>query len=232
MRVLAVIPARGGSKGIKNKNLSYVGDKHLLQISIEQAKKSKQISKLIVSTDSKKIAKEAKFFGAEVPFLRPKKLALDSSLSVDVVIHAINYYSNVKKEKFDAVLMLQPTSPFRTHKHISKAIKNFKKGSNKFDSLVSVVDVDGNHPFRMKKIIENKLINYIDQGFWDMRPRQNLPKVYIRNGSIYIIKVEALMKLKSLISNSCYAFEMSKNESINIDDINDLKLANFLYAEK
>ena len=95
-----------------------------------------------------------------------------------------------------------------------------------------MVDVDGNHPFRMKKIIGNKLINYIDQGFWDMRPRQNLPKVYIRNGSIYLIKIETLLKLKSLIGNSCYAFEMNKNDSINIDDINDLKLANFLYAEK
>lgn len=230
MKILAVIPARGGSKGIKNKNLKYVGKKKLLEIAICEAKKVKKINKLIVSTDSIKIANEANKHGAEIPFLRPKKLASDNSLSVDVIIHAINYFKKKDKTEFDYVIMLQPTAPFRKSVHIKKAIDILIKNKN-FDSLVSVVDVEGIHPYRMKKIIGNRMVNYVDQGFWNMKPRQALPKVFIRNGCIYFIKVKTLLKNHSLIGNYCYALEMKKNESINIDNMNDLKLANIINNE-
>jgi CMP-N-acetylneuraminic acid synthetase len=126
--------------------------------------------------------------------------------------------------------MLQPTSPLRTSEHIKEAIDMFL--SNDCDSVVSVASVNGNHPFRMKKLINNQLINFIDQGFWDMRPRQELPEVYIRNGAIYLINKDQLLKQKQLIGNKCLGYIMNDKDSINIDSEIDLILADLLIKER
>jgi CMP-N,N'-diacetyllegionaminic acid synthase len=230
MKILAIIPARGGSKGIPKKNIIKINNTPLIGYTIDAALASRYITDVVVSTDDNEIAKISKKLGANVPFIRPELLALDDSESTPVIQHALLFMEKSKNIIYDAVLMLQPTSPLRTSKHIEDSIELFK--SNKCDSVVSVVSVGGNHPFRMKRLIDNRLINYIDQGFWDMRPRQSLPDVYIRNGAIYLISRNVFMQQQQLIGNKCLGYVMSDSESANIDTPIDLKIAELLLKER
>ena len=225
-KVLAIIPARAGSKGVKNKNIKSLNGKPLILYTIEEAKKSDQIDKIVVSTDSTEIADLSKIHGVEVPFIRPKKLSSDSSLTYDVVKHCIEYYKS-NGEHFDIILLLQPTTPFRTVETINKSVKILKNKSV-YTSVVSVVDVEGNHPFRMKEIKDNFLINYIDQGFENMNPRNELPKVYIRSGAIYAILTKNFYEEQSLVSNLCSPIILDKIETINIDSPLDFEFCEFI----
>jgi CMP-N-acetylneuraminic acid synthetase len=225
-KVLAIIPARAGSKGVKNKNIKSLNGKPLILYTIEEAKKSDQIDKIVVSTDSTEIADLSKIHGVEVPFIRPKKLSTDSSLTYDVVKHCIEYYKS-NGEHFDIILLLQPTTPFRTVETINKSVKILKNKSV-YTSVVSVVDVEGNHPFRMKEIKDNFLINYIDQGFENMNPRNELPKVYIRSGAIYAILTKNFYEEQSLVSNLCSPIILDKIETINIDSPLDFEFCEFI----
>lgn len=229
-KVLAIIPAREGSKGVKNKNIKILNDKPLISYSIEEAKKANLIDKLIVSTDSNLIADISKQNGAEVPFIRPKELATDSSLTYDVVRHTVDFFEN-KGDFFDIILLLQPTTPFRKASTIDKAI-SILKNQDIFTSVVSVVDVEGNHPLRMKKIENNFLVNYIDQENENMNPRKELPKVYIRSGSIYCILTSIFKKERSLVSKSCAPLILNKMETINIDTMLDFKLCELILKER
>lgn len=230
MRVLAVIPARGGSKSIIKKNMSILDGKPLIYYTIKEALKSKVITDLIVSSDDNEIIEYSKKEGVMAPFYRPKKLSSDYSLSSSVMLHALDFMENLRKKKYDSILMLQPTSPFRKSHHIDDCISLFN--SDECDSVVSIVNVEGYHPFRMKKIIGNRLINYIDQGFEDMRPRQKLPNVYIRNGAIYLVKRDVLVKEKTLVGKKCIGYQMESNDSINIDSKLDLLLARVIKKNK
>jgi len=125
---------------------------------------------------------------------------------------------------------LQPTSPLRTSQHIKESLDLFT--SQECDSVVSIASVGGNHPFRMKRLIDSQLVNYIDQGFWDMRPRQSLPEVYIRNGAIYLISRDAFTRCNQLIGDKCLGYVMNDSESTNIDTPIDLKIAELLLKEK
>jgi len=225
-KVIAIIPAREGSKGVKNKNIKILKDKPLIIHTIEEAKKSNLIDKLVVSTDSIEIAELSKNSGAEVPFIRPEELSTDSSLTYDVVKHCIEYYK-INGEHFDIILLLQPTTPFRTVETINKSI-NILKNNSVYTSVVSVVDVEGNHPLRMKKIEGDYLINYIDQGFENMNPRNELPKVYIRSGAIYAILTKNFYEEQSLVSNLCAPIILDKIETINIDSPLDFKFCEFI----
>ena len=225
-KVLAIIPARAGSKAVKNKNIKPLDGKPLILYTIEEAKKSDQIDKIVVSTDSFEIADLSKKNGVEVPFIRPEELSTDSSLTYDVVKHCIEYYKN-NGEHFDIILLLQPTTPFRTVETINKSI-NILKNKSIFTSVVSVVDVEGNHPLRMKKIEGDYLKNYIDQGFENMNPRKELPKVYIRSGSIYAILTKSFYEEQSLVSNLCAPIILDKIETINIDSPLDFEFCEFI----
>ena len=175
----------------------------------------------------KKIAKVSKKYGADIPFMRPSSLATDDALTLSVVQHALVEMEKIKNIKYDYTLLLQPTSPFRSSSDIDDSIEIIV--NSPFDSLVSVVDVEGYHPFRMKRIVgKDKLINLIDQGFEDMRPRQALPKVYIRNGSIYISTRELILESEQLVGSNCKAYVMPAEKSLNIDNVMDLKLAQLL----
>lgn len=220
MKILAVIPARGGSKSIKNKNMSIIKGKPLIFYTIKEALKSKLITDLVVSSDDKNIINYSSKLGALTPFKRPKSLSTDNTLSAPVIYHALEFMERLQKINYDLIIMLQPTSPFRKVKHIDEALDLIIRKN--YDSLVSVVNVDGYHPFRMKRFSEDNLLNFIDQGFEDMRPRQHLPKVYIRNGAIYIVKCEYLKKNKTLVAQKCLGYEMSYKESVNIDNEVDL----------
>jgi CMP-N,N'-diacetyllegionaminic acid synthase len=223
VKILAVIPARGGSKGIKNKNIVNIGGSPLIQYTIDAALKSKMLSDCIVSTDSDEITKVAKLCGAIVPFKRPELLSNDQALSLPVIQHAVDFMEDYKSLLYDYVLMLQPTTPLRQAEDIDSAI-NLLIDSDA-DSVISVVDVQGYHPLRMKRIVDGRLINYVDQGYENMKPRQNLPHVYIRNGAIYATRRNTLMIENSFTGNDSRAYIMSSDRSVNIDTPQDLILA-------
>ena len=229
-KVLAIIPARAGSKGLKNKNIKLLNGKPLIAYTIMEAKKSKLISNIVVSTDSNEIASISKQYGAEVPFIRPKEFSYDNSLTYDVVKHCVDFL-NAKQDIYDIILLLQPTTPFRPFSSIDRSIEILLNDKS-FDSVVSVVDVDGNHPNRIKVIKEGKLLNYVNQGFEDMRPRKELPKVYIRSGAIYAIRAQNFISEKSLVSKKCAPLIMNYEETINIDNINDFNYCEFILKEK
>jgi len=222
-RIIAIIPARGNSKGIPRKNIINVLGKPLIYYTIKEAKKSKLISDLIVSTDSKEIAKISKKFGANVPFLRPKHLATDYAETLPVIKHGIKFMEKLKKCKYDYVILLQVTCPLRNSLDIDNSLKKLMQ--SKSNSITSIVDVGANHPYRMKIIKNNKLYNFVNQGFENMKPRQKLKKIYIRNGSIYASTRTTIMKRNSLVSKKNLPYVMPKERSINIDSFDDLILA-------
>ena len=221
-KILGVIPARGGSKGIPNKNIIELGGKPLIKYTIEAALSSKYLTHCIVSTDSEEIAVVAKNSGAKVPFIRPAKLATDTAQSLPVILHALEYMEKDSGFIYDAVVMLQPTTPLRSSKDIDNALELLI--TSQADSVISVVDVGAHHPLRMKRVIDGRLINYVDQGHEDMRPRQDLPPVYIRNGAIYAVSRQVLMDQKSFSGVDSMAYIMPHARSVNIDTLDDLTL--------
>ena len=215
MRVLGLIPARGGSKTIPRKNLVDLGGVPLIQWTIQAALGS-NLERVVVSTDDDEIAEISKSLGAEVPFKRPAELSSDQTLSIDVVLHALD----VLEEDFDAVMMLQPTSPFRTSIDIEGAIKIIDGAS----SVISVVPVEGTHPARMKFVEDGVLIDPPFAETIENMPRQELRPMYIRNGAIYLTRISDLRHrtFKGALSR---ALIMPKERSINIDTGFDLALA-------
>ena len=215
MKVLGLIPARGGSKSIPGKNLVDLGGLPLIQWTIQAALGS-SLSRVVVSTDAQEIATVSQSLGAEVPFMRPTELSSDSALSIDVVLHALD----VLAEEFDAVMMLQPTSPFRTTSDIDAAIKIIDVAS----SVISVVPVEGTHPARMK-FIENGIL--IDPPFAETienMPRQELRPMFIRNGAIYLTRTPEIRN-RTFKGSLSRALIMPKERSINIDSYFELSIA-------
>ena len=228
--VLAVIPARGGSKGVPRKNLQNICGKPLIAYSIEAAKGVSRLTDIIVSTEDEEIAQVAVDHGADVPFMRPAELAEDLTPTFPVIMHALEQMEAARAAEYDAVLLLQPTCPLRTAAHIDTAIDMLL--SENCDSVVSVLEVSNTHPFRMKRLVGNRLINYIDQGFEDMRPRQVLPKVYLRNGAIYLNRRQSLIDTQALVGDHCLGMVMDEEESVNIDGPLDLILAESMMQDR
>jgi len=224
--ILIVIPARGGSKGVKNKNIKKLKGKPLIQYTFETINNSKHNLDYAISSDSDNIIDVCQNFGAKVYFKRPESLATDSSLTLPVVKHAIAEMEKIKNKSYDIIVLLQPTSPIRDVKKMDQAIQYLIEGQS--TSVCSVANVNGNHPFRMKRIIDGKCVNFIDQGFEDMRPRQELPDVYIRSGSIYAILKEELYKTDLLVTDDCIPIILDGNEAINIDSPIDFATAELL----
>jgi len=225
-RTLAVIPARAGSKGVPNKNIALLGGKPLISHTILTALESIFITDVVVSTDSEEIADVARELGLEIYFMRPAHLAQDTSLTAPVVAHAKKEMEAIKSYRYQAIILLQPTSPFRTKVMIDEAITKLR--NKECSSVVSVTDVDGYHPFRMKRVDNGFLSNFIDQGFEDMRPRQVLPKVYIRDGAIYGINSDEFDRLGQLVTDRCKPIISSGESSINIDSLLDFQLAEYV----
>ncbi len=222
MKILGVIPARGGSKGIPDKNIKLLAGKSLIHYTIEEALLS-ELSDVIVSTDSVKIADISKSLGVEVPFIRPDYLSTDSAKSLPVIQHALNFMEDKNKTIYFAVMMLQPTTPFRTKEDINECItKLFKTDA---DSVISVVDVGAMHPARMKYMEGDRLIDPPFCEIMENQPRQELQKMFIRNGAIYLTKRDTLLQ-GSFKGKDCRAYIMPEERSVNIDTEND-----FLYAE-
>jgi CMP-N,N'-diacetyllegionaminic acid synthase len=219
MKVLGLIPARGGSQTVKRKNMVDLGGIPLIEWTIRTALAS-SISKLIVSTDDLEIAEFSQSKGCEVPFIRPSELATNSALSIDVVNHALN----VINEDFDAVMLLQPTTPFRTPEDIEQSLKIIGDAS----SVISVSAVEGPHPARMKYIESGLLIDPPFAEPIENMPRQQLRKIFVRNGAIYLTKVPYIRQgsFKGLKSR---ALIMPEERSVNIDSHFDLRIARAIY---
>ncbi|MGL5413923.1 acylneuraminate cytidylyltransferase family protein [Cetobacterium sp.] len=219
-KILAIIPARGGSKGIPKKNIIDLLGKPLLYYSIKSAKKSKYIDKAIVSTNDLEIAEVAKKLGADVPFLRPEDISGDKSKSIDAFIHAIKELEKLE-EKYDYVLLLQNTSPLRQSWHIDEAIEKLIESGER--SLVSVAEVT-EHPCIMRTLNEkNETINLVNMS-GDMR-RQDFPPIYIVNGAIYIQKNDEYLDLDTNLNGGKLAYVMAREYSVDIDEYLDLDIA-------
>ena len=226
-KILCIIPARSGSKGIKNKNIIKLRDQPLIAWPIKSALKSRYLDMVVVSTDSSKIAKIAKRYGAEVPFLRPKKLATDNSSTIDVIKHAVKFFEKERKY-FDYILCLEATSPLTSAKDIDKSINILFKNSNKANSIVSVSNCSSQHPeylFYKKK--DNLLKRYLNKKNNYSR-RQNLSNLYFIDGSLYLSKVKSLFLNNSFVSKKTISFIMPKYKSFEIDDYTDLLIYKIL----
>lgn len=228
-RVFGVIPARAGSKGVPNKNIKNLGGKPLISYSILEAKKSKYISRFIVSTDSSQIAQISRDFGADVPFLRPEALSTDQAVSVDVVQHALAYVENEQGCVYDYIVLLQPTTPFRSAEMIDTCLE--KLDANDVDSVVTMIDVGANHPARMY-MIENNRIKSITGESDQMRPRQELPRVFIRSGDVYACKRNTLVSKRSLMGTSTYPVVISDQHNVNLDTELDFIVAEALVKKR
>lgn len=225
MRVLAVIPARGGSKGVPGKNIKLLGNKPLLQYTAESALESRSITKVILSTDSEEIAKVGIQIGLEVPFIRPSILAQDTTPTIEVLQHAIKFYED-QYVFFDLVCILQPTTPFRQKGFIDKAIEKFSHSN--IDTLISVLEVP--HQFNPHWVFEEKEKDVLRIATGDetiIPRRQDLPKSFYRDGSIYLIKKDLIVRDNTLFGEKIGYIESEKNNFVNIDTLGD-----WLIAEK
>lgn len=221
-RILGVIPARGGSRTIPKKNIKPLLGRPLIAYTIVPALRSKLLTRVIVSSDNKEIIEISKRYGAEVPFIRPKELATDLALAMDVIKHAVLETERLEGKKYDYVVMLQPTTPLRTTEDIDNALKKLIKTGA--DSVISVVNVGPMHPVRMKRIVNDRLVDYAEEEMENM-PKELLPPVYIRSGAIYAVKRDILVNKRSFKGDDCRPYVMPEGRSINIDNEMDFLLA-------
>ncbi|MDY0277845.1 MAG: acylneuraminate cytidylyltransferase family protein [Acholeplasma sp.] len=218
-RIIAIIPARSGSKGVHNKNIRIVNRVPLIAHTIQSAKGSSYIDRIVVSTDSKRIQNIALSFGADVPFLRPKKLADDNSKTIDSILYTIDKLRDDSNDIFDSIILLQPTSPLITSSDINGAIESFYH----FDEdLASISKVEIN-PFLIRTLDDSNRVSPIINATSTIR-RQDLPSFYKINGAIYVNKISKLKPTTSLNDNP-YGFVIDESRSLDIDSYEDIKKA-------
>lgn len=226
--MVAVIPARGGSKGVPGKNIKDLGGKPLISYTIEAAILSNVFERIIVSTDSNEIAEQSLKDGAEVPFIRPAELAGDLSSSDDVIIHTIKFLIK-NGNSVDEICKLQPTSPLRTQEHIRQAYQLFVE--KKADFLVSVCECE-HSPLWAGTIGEDlRLDNFITEEA-KRACRQDLQAYYRLNGAIYMGKSKEFLENKSFLGKNSIAYIMKQEDSIDIDSELDFKLAEVIKSMK
>lgn len=228
-RILAIIPARIGSKRLPKKNIKPLKGKPLVYWSISAALKSKYIDNVVVSTDSSEIAEISKEYGASVPFLRPKELAVDNIRGYYALKHTVNFYKENLNQTYDYIISLQPTTPLRTANDIDEAIEYmFQKNA---DAIVSVCEVE--HSMNWINTLPESfdMSSFLSEDVKCKRS-QELEKHYRLNGAIYISRTDKLMENESFfLKENIFAYEMPSNRSIDIDNIIDLKLAEVLMDE-
>lgn len=217
MKIISIIPARGGSKGLPGKNIIDLAGKPLIAWTIEASLKSKYITKTIVSSDNNNIIEISKKFGAET-IKRPDELALDTTHSEPVIEHALKNIENI--EQYDYLILLQPTSPLRDEKDIDGAIEFLIE--KKASALISTKLIDN----RILKTFKNNGNGYLEgiaNNNYPFMRRQDLPNVYMPNGAIYIVSLKEFLKTKKLFTDKTISFEMSEEKSFDIDTLEDLK---------
>jgi N-acylneuraminate cytidylyltransferase/CMP-N,N'-diacetyllegionaminic acid synthase len=227
--ILIIIPARGGSKGIKNKNFKKMLNKPLIYWTIKQTKKINKKSRTIVSTDSKKIKKISLKYNISVPFMRPKNISKDNSTDYELIKHAIDFFKK-KNIYFKYILLLQPTSPLRTYRDINQCIKHALK--NKIKTLVTFAKVKSEHPNFLFYLNKERLIRFSQKTKSIDTIRQKVEDLYYPEGSIFLSEIKTYLKYKSFYNKHTRPFFLEKWKSIEVDDIEDFKLAEELLRIK
>lgn len=227
--ILAVVTARGGSKGIPGKNTVPLAGKPLIAWTIEAALQSRSAPRVIVSTDDEEIAQVAKDWGAEVPFMRPVELSGDNSPHIPVVLHAVQWVMQHFASAPDYILLLQPTSPLRTSGDIDASIQLALE--KKADSVVGVAEARP-HPYVTKRLLPDGRL----EDFMTIPPgylaRQSLPPIYAINGAIYLVRRRVLLEKQSFFTDRTYAYVMPSERSLDIDTELDLIVAEALLRRK
>ena len=235
MKILAIIPARGGSKGVPKKNIKQLAGKPLIYYTVREAKKSHYISRIIISTDCSETIEIAKQYGVEVPFIRPKELSGDNVLDFPVCEHAIK--SLRKQEGFvpDIIVWLRPTSPLREAKHIDEAIEILM--SNPTGDSVRSLCIAPKHPLKMWKVVSDRLTPFVPTEVTGIKepynyPRQELPPAYVQNGAIDVVWAKTIIEKRSISGDVILPYIMEAVYSINIDSQLDFSFAELLMKEK
>ena len=229
-RILAVIPARGGSKGVPRKNIRLVCGQPLIAYTIETALAARRLfHRVIVSTDDDEVASVAARCGAEVPFLRPAHLARDESPVIPMLQHAVDFIERQDGVLMDWVCLLQPTEPFRSVEDITSCLALGSAGE--CDSVISVVQVYATHPILMKRIERGRLVPFSIEEREGTRRQDYQPAAYMRNGAVYLTRRDVLMNRSSIWGSSIKPYVMPPDRSVSIDSELDLKLADLLMTE-
>lgn len=223
-KIPAIIPARGGSKGLPRKNVLDICGKPMIAWTIKAALDSKHISDVIVSTDDEEIAKISENWGAQIPFMRPSELAKDDSISIDTYLYTIKKLNSEFNKSIEEFIVLQPTSPLRTSQHVDEAIELFFEKSA--DSVLSFYE--NPHPVNWIKIIDKRGFVKDYQKVSKMKNRQDFEKTYIPNGAIVIIKYQLLKEFRTYYFKKTLPYIMEKENSIDIDDEFDFRIAEYL----
>ena len=225
MKILTIIPARGGSKGIKLKNLSKINDKPLVAFSIEHSLESKLINRTIVSTENEEIAKVSEEYGAEIPILRSKELAGDRILDLPVFEHMLSYLKAEENYEPEIVVHLRPTSPYRKAEWVDSAIKLLVENTSA-DSVRSVSE-PSQHPYRVFEIKNKYLHPLMNERHPEpyLLRRQDLPKMYYYNCVIDVTKPTTIFEKKSMTGDKMLPYIMKSEDSMDIDSPMDLEFA-------
>lgn len=228
MRIMAFIPARGGSKRVPNKNIRLLKGKHLIGYTIEAAKRAKTVNRIVVSTDSEEIAAVARQYGAEVPFMRPKEISQTDSTEIQFYEHALKWLKDNENYEPDMIVLLYPTSPFRKSESIDRAVKLMMEHPEA-DSLRSVRKCS-EHPYKMWTMENGYLKPFVKSADSNLQTLsyQLFPEVYIQNASIYITKPTTILSKKSPVGTVVVPFVMDEIESIDVNTMLDFKFAEFV----
>jgi CMP-N-acetylneuraminic acid synthetase len=235
MEILALVPARGGSKGIPRKNIRLLAGEPLIAYTIKAAQRSRYITRLIVSTDDEEIAGLGREYGAEVPFLRPQELAQDHVTDLPVFCHCLSWLQQHQGYHPDVTVHLRPTAPLRTAAHIDSAIE-LLLNSTDAESVRSVCRA-AQHPLKMWALKGDYLSPFVSAPQGSIKeaynmPRQKLPPAYIQNGAVDVVRTEVILKKGSMTGDVIKALLMDEEESLNIDGPLDWELADLLMKRR
>lgn len=223
-KIVCVVPARGGSKGVPRKNIKMIAGKPLIAYTIGQALQSPYIDRVIVSTEDAEIADVSRQFGAETPFTRPVELAGDQSSTIDVLLHAIHWLQEKEEYHFDILVLLHATTPLRNVYDINSCIEMLI--AEKADNVFSVTEAHRNPYFNMVEAGRDGKVKLSKKG--DFMTRQSAPAVYDMNSAIYVWWTDILKKEKKIFLDKSHIYVMPKERSIDIDDDLDFRIAEFL----
>ncbi len=226
--VLAIIPARGGSKGLPGKNKRALLGKPLVAWPIDTALAASSVDKVLCTTDDNEIREIAIAHGAEAPFLRPAQLASDTASSIDVIQHAIEYLA-ARGEQFDYVALLEPTSPLTTSADVEAALRTLHARRNDADSIVGISRVESTHPeYDVRRSPDGLISPYIAQNFKALKRRQDIEPLFFLEGSLYLATTTSLLKERSFYHDRTLGYEMPRWKSIEIDELVDFMIVETL----
>jgi len=229
LRVLGIVPARGGSKRLPRKNLSLFAGKPLVSRAIETAIASKRLDRIVVSSDDEDILKIAREYDSRFPLVRPAEISRDTSLAIEFVHHALETLEAAGEDRFDAICLVQPSSPLTRPSDIDETLKLLE--SNDVDSAVTVSKLDQEiHPLKLKVLEGDRLLPYIEEEKGRMAAHE-IPAIYTRNGSVYTTRRQAIDDGK-IIGDVCLGYVMPRELSIDINDRIDLAFAEFMFQRQ